>query len=119
MRFERLQTELGEGPCIAAFESGGAVAVSNLWEDDRYPTFGPAGVVAGLAAVFTFPLRDGDGCLGALDLYRDTPGELDANDMAAAQRLADVAAAYLINAQSRARLELPRTCTTTVRCTTR
>ena len=101
MRFERLQTELGEGPCIAAFESGEAVAISNLGEDDRYPTFGPAGVAAGLAAVFTFPLREGDGRLGALDLYRNTPGELDAHDMEAAQTLADVAAAYLINAQAR------------------
>ena len=29
---------------------------------------------AGLAAVFTFPLRHGDVRLGALDLYRETPG---------------------------------------------
>ncbi len=30
---------------------------------------------AGLAAVFTFPLRLGNRRIGALDLYRDTPGE--------------------------------------------
>jgi diguanylate cyclase (GGDEF)-like protein len=51
--------------------------------------------------VFTFPLRHGDGRLGALDLYRDTPGDLDPHDMGAAQTLADVAAAYLLNAQAR------------------
>ena len=101
MRFERLQTEIGEGPCIAAYESGKAVSVSDLREDDRYPRFAPAAVNAGLAAVFTFPLREGEGRLGALDLYRDTPGDLDQHDMDAAQTLADVAAAYLINAQSR------------------
>ena len=101
MLYERLQTEIGQGPCIAAYESGGAVVVSDLRNDDRYPDFGQAAVAAGLAAVFTFPLREGDGRLGALDLYRDTPGPLDEHDMDAAQTLADVAAAYLINAQSR------------------
>ncbi|HEX6656923.1 MAG TPA: bifunctional diguanylate cyclase/phosphodiesterase, partial [Ilumatobacter sp.] len=45
--------------------------------------------------------RHGKGRLGALDLYRDSPGALDEGDMAAAQTLADVAAAYLINAQAR------------------
>lgn len=101
LRFERLQTEIGEGPCISAHESGKAVSVTDLRTDDRYPKFAPAAVSAGLAAVFTFPLRDGGGRLGALDLYRDTPGPLDDHDMDAAQTLADVAAAYLINAQSR------------------
>jgi diguanylate cyclase (GGDEF)-like protein len=54
--------------------------------------------------VFTFPLRHGHEQLGALDLYRDTPGALDATAMDAAQTLADVAAAYLLNAQQRAAL---------------
>ena len=69
--------------------------------DSRFPLFAPAAVAAGLAAVFTFPLRHGNGRLGALDLYRDSPGALDEGDMAAAQTLADVAAAYLLNAQAR------------------
>jgi diguanylate cyclase (GGDEF)-like protein len=101
LRFEQLQTEIGEGPCVSAYESGEAVTVPDLAADDRFPRFSRAAVSAGLAAVFTFPLRYGDGRLGALDLYRDTPGELDADDMAAAQTLADVAAAYLLNAQAR------------------
>ena len=101
LRYEQLQTEIGEGPCLSAYESGEPVAVPDLGDDDRFPRFGPAAVAAGLAAVFTFPLRHGDGRLGALDLYRDTPGELDPHDMDAAQTLADVAAAYLLNAQAR------------------
>jgi diguanylate cyclase (GGDEF)-like protein len=101
LRFERLQTKIGEGPCLSAFESGQAVSVPDLATDGRYPRFSPAAVESGLAAVFTFPLRHGDGRLGALDLYRDTPGALTPGDMDAAQTLADVAAAYLLNAQSR------------------
>ena len=60
---------------------------------------------AGLAAVFTFPLNHEDLRLGALDLYRDTAGDLSPESMGMAQTLADVAAAYLINAQTRADLQ--------------
>jgi diguanylate cyclase (GGDEF)-like protein len=101
LRFERLQTELRDGPCVWAYESGEAVSVSDLATDTRFPHFGPSAIANGLRAVFTFPLRDGSGRLGALDLYRDKPGELSSPDMAAAQTLADVAAAYLLNAQAR------------------
>jgi diguanylate cyclase (GGDEF)-like protein len=102
--FEELQTELGEGPCLAAYHTGEAVAVSDLRGETRFPNFAPRALVAGLAAVFTFPLRHGDAQLGALDLYRDSPGTLSHKAMTDAQTLADVAAAYLLNAQGRADL---------------
>ncbi len=103
LRWEQLQTEFGEGPCIAAFETGEAVAVADLAADDRFPRYGPAALAAGLAAVFTFPLRDGDVPIGALDLYRTSTGPLDEHDMEAAQTLADVTTAYLLNARARDR----------------
>jgi diguanylate cyclase (GGDEF)-like protein len=101
MRFEKLQTDIGQGPCLVSYETGAAVAIPDLRVDDRFPEFAPAALAAGLAAVFTFPLRHGDGRLGALDLYRDAPGDLEPHDMGVAQTLADVAAAYLLNAQAR------------------
>jgi diguanylate cyclase (GGDEF)-like protein len=101
LRYERLQTEIADGPCIAAFRSGEPVSVPDLGNDERFPEFAAAATTAGLAAVFTFPLRHGEGRLGALDLYRDTPGGLEPHDMHVAQTLADVAAAYLLNAQAR------------------
>jgi diguanylate cyclase (GGDEF)-like protein len=104
LRFEKLQTELGEGPCLAAYASGEAVIVADLAEETRFPLFTPRALEAGLAAVFTFPLRHRGRQLGALDLYRDSPGGLTAHDMTSAQTLADVAAAYLLNAQARADL---------------
>ena len=100
-RFELLQNELGEGPCVEAFQSGHPVSCADLAGDGRFPTFAAAAVDAGLRAVFTFPLFHGTERFGALDLYRETVGELDADDMAAAQTLADVAAALLLNARSR------------------
>jgi diguanylate cyclase (GGDEF)-like protein len=101
LRFEKMQTDFDEGPCLAAYRAGEAIAVADLANDERFRLFGPPAVAAGLAAVFTFPLRSEHGRLGALDLYRDTPGQLDAEDLEAAQTLADVAAAYLLNAQAR------------------
>jgi diguanylate cyclase (GGDEF)-like protein len=105
LRFEQLQTELGDGPCLAAYTTGNAVAVPDLREERRFPTFASRALAAGLVAVFAFPLRNGDAQLGALDLYRDSAGPLDAGAMRAAQTLADVAAAYLLNAQARVDLQ--------------
>lgn len=101
LKFEHLQTDIEQGPCLVAFDSGVAVAIPDLRADDRFPRFGPLAVEAGLAAVFAFPLRHIGGRLGTLDLYRETPGPLSDSDLAAAQTLADVAAAYLVNAQGR------------------
>jgi diguanylate cyclase (GGDEF)-like protein len=106
LRFERLQTELGEGPCVAAYQFGDAVSVPDLRTEARFPAFSLRALKAGLSAVFTFPLRHDDRQLGALDLYRDTPGSLSRDAMSSAQTLADVAAAYVLNAQARADLQL-------------
>jgi diguanylate cyclase (GGDEF)-like protein len=105
LRYEKLQTELGEGPCLEAFHTGEAVAVADLRLEERFPVFGPRAVASGLGAVFTFPLRHKALQLGALDLYRETSGALTPQSMTAAQTLADVATAYLINAQARSDLQ--------------
>jgi diguanylate cyclase (GGDEF)-like protein len=102
LRFERLQTTLAEGPCVAAFCSDAAVSLPDLRGDARFRTFGPEALRSGLAAVFAFPLRHGGhNAIGALDLYRDQPGPLDAAGLHAAQTMADVTAAYILNAQTR------------------
>jgi diguanylate cyclase (GGDEF)-like protein len=105
LRFEKLQTELDEGPCVAAYLSGKAISVPDLHDEDRFPRFTARALDAGLAAVFTFPLNHGASQLGALDLYRDTPGSLSTESLRSAQTLADVAAAYILNAEARAELQ--------------
>jgi GAF domain-containing protein len=81
LRYEQLQSELGEGPCLAAYHTGEAVSVQDLNDESRFPGFTPRALAAGLAAVFTFPLRHDDVLLGALDLYRDTAGPLTTDSM--------------------------------------
>ena len=101
VRYEQLQTALGEGPCVAAFETDEPISIPDLAEDDRFPRFAEQALDEGMVAVFTFPLRNDDRCLGALDLYRTTAGALSAEEMSVAQTLADVTTAYLLNAEAR------------------
>ena len=105
LQFEQLQTELDEGPCIEAYKSGIAIAIPDLRREPRFPRFAPKALAAGLAAVFTFPLNHDDVRLGALDLYRDTAGGMSEAALSAAQTLADVATAYLLNATAREDLQ--------------
>ena len=104
LRFEKLQTELEDGPCLEAYRTGGAIVVPDLSCEERFPLFIARASEAGLAAVFTFPLRLGNRRIGALDLYRDRRGKLSATSMKAAQTLADVTTAYIVNAEGRADL---------------
>ncbi|QTE30983.1 putative bifunctional diguanylate cyclase/phosphodiesterase [Pengzhenrongella sicca] len=101
LRFEMLQTDLGEGPCLSAFYSGEPSFVPDLAAQTKFPKFGPAALKEGMAAVFAFPLRHDDGRLGALDLYRDVAGPLSDRAQVVAQTLADVGAAYILNARAR------------------
>ncbi len=101
LRFEGLQSELGDGPCLEAFSTGMAVAVPDLGAETRFGPFTSRASEAGLVAVFAFPLRHDDRQLGALDLYCLQPGPLAPTVMSAAQTLADVAAAYILNARAR------------------
>jgi signal transduction histidine kinase len=105
MRFEKLQSQLGQGPCMAAYETAQPISIPHLGQDDRFPIFAEKALAGGLVGVFTFPLREGEHCLGALDLYRTSEGDLGAREMSAAQTLADVATAYLLNAQARVDLK--------------
>lgn len=103
VRYENLQVELGEGPCLAAYETDRPIAIPDLAvdADERFPDFRRRAQEEGLVAVFTFPLRNDDRCLGALDLYRTSPGALSDRHMSVAQSLADVTTAYLLNAEAR------------------
>src|SRR5216683_1256166 len=99
---EDLQYTLGEGPCVDAFHLGQVVFEPDL-ADPRTPRwlgFTPRAVEAGVRAVFGFPLRVGTVRLGALNLYRDQPGELTAEQHADALVLADVTARWVLDAQA-------------------
>ena len=101
LRLEQLQGELGEGPSRLVFSAGTSVLAPDLATDVRLPKFGPLAVADGVSAVFSFPLCEGGTILGALSLYVVDAGQLRPRHQEIAQTLADVAAAYTINATAR------------------
>jgi diguanylate cyclase (GGDEF)-like protein len=101
LRLARVQSGMHEGPANDAFVTGDTVSAPDLTTDDRYPLFAQAAREGGILAAFSFPLQHPDGRLGTLDLYRDTAGPLSERQRTTAQILADVAAAYLLNARNR------------------
>jgi GAF domain-containing protein len=103
-RLEELQFTLGEGPCIDAFEARCPVLVPDLGTAlrDRWPVYTSAAYEGGVRAVFAFPLQVGASRLGVLDLFRNRPGALSAEQVAQALVFADVAVGTLLDGQDRA-----------------
>lgn len=98
---EELQFTMGEGPCLAAFASRRPLLIPNLGEaaTTTWPGYGPAAHNHGVRAVFAFPLQIGAVRLGALDVYRDEPGELSTWALSRARTYADVAMQTVLDAQ--------------------
>ena len=99
---EELQFTLGEGPCVDAYQQDTVVNEPDLADPEtvRWLAFSPAALQAGVRAVFGFPLRVGTVRLGALNLYRDRPGPLGAEQHADALVLADVTARWVLETQA-------------------
>jgi hypothetical protein len=99
---EDLQYTLGEGPCVDACRQDKIVAEPDLADPQarRWLAFAPRVLEAGVRAVFGFPLRVGAVRLGALNLYRDHPGELSVDQHADALVLADVTARWVLETQA-------------------
>jgi len=101
---EDLQFTLGEGPCIDAFQLDRPVSEVDLADPRhaRWPAFAPPALDAGAAAVFGFPMRIGRVRLGALNLYRATPGPLTDEQHADALALAGIATQSILVLQANA-----------------
>jgi hypothetical protein len=96
---DSLQFTAGEGPCLEAAQIMAPVLVADLHAQDepRWPAFKDAAERAGVRAVFALPIRVGMIGLGALDLFRSTPGALSAAQLTDALMVADAAAQILLD----------------------
>lgn len=86
-----IQATLGDGPCQSAAESGTPVLACDLTagrDVQRWPVFAQQATAAGVRAVYSMPLGTDTVCVGTLDLYRDTPGELTEPDLRTARLVA-------------------------------
>ena len=86
---DKLQYELGEGPCLAAAARRQFIRIDDLTADERWPTWASAAAALGLGAAMSSPLVVGDETLGAMKVYADEPGTFDSGS---GQRLALFAA---------------------------
>jgi hypothetical protein len=102
---EELQYELGEGPCVDAYDQDRPVLEPDLASPTipRWLAFTGPAVEAGVRAIFGFPLQVGAVRLGALNLYCDQPGPLSDEQHADALVMADVAAQAVLVLQATAR----------------
>ena len=80
-QIERLQLTLGEGPCVDSSTSSSPVLIPDLADPEdpvasRWPVFRVEANRLGARAIFAFPISFGAIGLGAVDLYRRSPGPL-------------------------------------------
>jgi GAF domain-containing protein len=97
---ELFQLQNDEGPCLDCFQTGRPVTASDLNGDQRWPRFAAAATGAGFNAVQALPMRLRDQIIGALNLFRATPGTLDPTEVRVGLAVADVATIGLLHERS-------------------
>ncbi|MBO0510435.1 GAF and ANTAR domain-containing protein [Streptomyces beijiangensis] len=104
---ELFQLQNDEGPCLESFRTGRTVSVPDLrTEAARWPRFVTQAHQRGFAAVQAHPMRLRNEVVGALNLFRSTPGPFDPVDAPIAQAMADVATISLLQQRSTDRSNL-------------
>jgi GAF domain-containing protein len=103
---DRLQAELGEGPCLGAIWEEDMVYVTDLETDHRWPRWGPRlHQATGVRSLLSLRLFTVQNTLGALNLYSSKPEGFGEQDKAEASALAAHIAIAVAAAQRIEQLE--------------
>jgi hypothetical protein len=97
---DQLQIDAEEGPCLDASTQGSTYYANDLMDEERWPTFAPAAVSAGIRSVLAFSLSAERP--SALNLYARLPAAFGATDRAKGQLFATLARLALDSAEERA-----------------
>jgi GAF domain-containing protein len=97
---DRLQYELGEGPCLTAWRHRSVIRVDDVAEDTRFPRWSAAVRPLGLGSSLSTPLVAGDVSLGALKVYSGKPHNFGPQAEHLLTLFAAQAAILLANVQS-------------------
>jgi len=96
---EQVEQEHQAGPCVEAFRSGEVFVLEDLGQyADRWPAYCRAAEDLGLTGVVGVPLRLSGNHVGAVDLYSSRARPWPRDDLHAAQVLAHMVTAFLVNA---------------------
>lgn len=103
---DKLQFDIGEGPCLAALETHEIVHSRDLADDRRWPVWAPqASAEAGVGSVVSFRLFTGRDTLGAMNLYSRDTGKFTTDEIYTGQALAAHVAVALAEARHAENLE--------------
>lgn len=92
-RYDELQFTLGDGPCLESVARRIPVLMVDLADpsDIRWPAYGSAMLADDIRFVFAMPVMVAGEHVGALDLFRATPGRLKGEQFAGAIAAAELA----------------------------
>jgi GAF domain-containing protein len=98
---DRVQYELGEGPCVDTLETGREHQLFDLAAEDRWPAFVAQARDHGFDGIVSLPLVTAGGdVVGALNVFVARPSVLRDEDLELARRIAAPAATTLANARA-------------------
>lgn len=98
---EGLQEALQDGPCADCMANSATVMSEDLPGDGRWVEFQALAADLQIGAIVLIPLLSRGQGWGVLDLYRRAPSLWTAQELQAAQALANVAVSYLVMAHDR------------------
>ena len=99
---ELFQVQNEEGPCLDSYRTGRIVTHDDLRRPSPWPRFAVLAVESGFISVHAIPMVVRSSVLGTMNLFRPTPGPLDAADAVVAQALAHAATLTLLQNQAAA-----------------
>lgn len=97
--FDEVQFTLGEGPCLESVATRSPVLVPDLADhpDVRWPTYAMTMLSHEIRGVFAMPVVVAGEYVGALDLFRHSPGGLTLDTVAGAIMAAELAEMPLLD----------------------
>lgn len=98
---EIMQLNAGAGPCVDCITTGRPVSVGDIaGSGSQWPAFRQEAIRQGFKSVHATPMRLRGQVIGAMNLFSTHLGELNPEDVAVAQALADVATIGLLQERS-------------------
>ncbi|PXY21401.1 antitermination regulator [Prauserella muralis] len=103
-KLDRLQHDIGEGPCVDAVFTRPIYRTGDIANDRRWPRFGTAAAGAGVASMLAFRLFTSTTVVGALNLYSAKPDAFDEEAERVGELFAAHAAVALAGSRGQAQL---------------
>jgi len=98
---EMMQLSAEAGPCIEAYFTGQAIIVADIDKSPpQWSRFRASALEQGYNAVSALPLKLRETTIGTLNLFQNTVGRMNDDDLTAAQAFADVATIGILHERS-------------------